>query len=89
MRFISSTSDLEPCSLATDLRLRTSLFPAQPFDYPTRKHVDQKHSYKNYDYKDDDDSPTEVDVHLTVIKKSQHTPMLFADTYGGIQYLIG
>jgi hypothetical protein len=89
MRFISSTSDLEPCSLATDLRLRTSLFPAQSFYYSTRKHVDQKHSHKNYEYEDDDGSPTEVDMHLTIMKKNQHTPMLFTDMSGGIQYLIG
>jgi hypothetical protein len=65
------------------------LFPAQPFDYPTRKHVDQKHSYKNYEYEDYDGSPTEVDMHLTIMKKSQHIPMLFTDTCGSIQYLIG
>jgi len=84
---ISFTS--ESCCLATGLRLRTALFPAQTFDHPTRKHVDQKHSDKNYEYEDYDGSPTEVDMHLTVMKKSQHIAMLFADTYGGIQYLIG
>jgi len=59
------------------------LFPP-PFHYSTRKHVDQKHYYKDSQHEDDDGSPTEVDMHFTVMKESQHTPMLFAGTIGGI-----
>src|ERR1700752_3357518 len=74
---LSFTLDSEFRCLATDLRPRTALFPAQPFHYSTRKHVNQNHYYKDsYDEKHDG-TPTEIHMYLTVMKKSKHTPMLF------------
>jgi hypothetical protein len=74
---LSFTLDSEFRCLATDLRLWTALFLAQPFHYSTRKHVNQNHYYKDsYDEKDDG-TPTEFDMYLTVMKESKHTPMLF------------